>query len=541
MPWFTNFNAAGCEGDGTTPIPTGYTGPTKACDPEYKQNEFGVTAGGPIKKDKAFVFGYYDGYRLIQAGSSALQTVPTAQMIQGNFTDYGQGNPNGPSAGPWTQIPIYDPTTKTTCGPEICNNIITSTSSFDRVSSLILPFFPSPTITNPYAVVNNFGSTTPNPFSVNEWGTKADYVLNDKNRLSGLYTYGKATSPNVPLIPAPLGGGDQPSDNLTRNVRLNWNWTPRPDMSNQATLAWNAWDSGQPEVSPWAGKADWTSYLGIGGVSPNYATEFPNVQIGGTDFVGGGTPSVTNLHTTLFNDSFTWVKGKHTAKFGFQMSKGAQNSISPGGSAGRFNFSQLETGLPGVANTGAPFASYLLGLVDEATDLHYLVPGYARDGSYAAFAQDDFKVTRKLTLNLGLRWDLFLPETQRYNQKTWIDYAVPNPGANNILGILNAAHPGDESGLNTYYRQFSPRIGLAYSVNDKTVVRAAYGIYYAEGNALELSGGTFNEGYNGTIDVGPSQFRRHSGICLGHSSPARFYAKSGSDRVYRRWKLGRLI
>jgi hypothetical protein len=516
VPWFTNFNPGGCESNGTTPIAAGYTGATKACDPEYKQNEFGITAGGPIKKDKIFAFGYYDGYRLIQAGSSALQTVPTAQMLQGNFQDYGVGNPNGPSAGAWTQIPIVDPSLPAngrataptggaqfptaTCGPEVCNNII-NPLYFDRVSKLVNPFFPAPTITNPYTVANNYGSTTPNPFSVNEYGFKGDYVLNDKNRLSGLYSYGKQTTPNIPLIPAPLGGGDQPSDNITRNIRLNWNWTPRSDMSNQATLGVNQWNSGQPEVTPWAGKADWTSYFGIGGVSPNYPTEFPNIQIGGTDYVGGGTPSVTDLHTTIFNDSLTWVKGKHTLKFGFQMTKGAQNSISPGGSAGRFNFGNLETAAPGYTTTGAPFASYLLGVTDSATDYHFLVPGYARDSSYAAFAQDDFKVTRKLTLNLGVRWDLFMPETQRYNQKTWIDYSQPNPAANNIPGILNHATPGNETGLNTYYKQFSPRIGLAYSVDSKTVIRAAYGIYYAQGNALGLSGGTFNEGYNGTVNV----------------------------------------
>ena len=120
-----------------------------------------------------------------------------------------------------------------------------------------------------------------------------------------------------------MGGGDQPSQNLTRNIRLNWNFTPKPDLTNQATLAFNQWNSGTPEVTPWAGKADWTSYLGIGGVSPNYPTEFPNVQIGGTDYVGGGTPSVTNLHTTLPNDTMTWLRGKHTFKFGFQMRQGA--------------------------------------------------------------------------------------------------------------------------------------------------------------------------------------------------------------------------
>ncbi len=516
IPWFTNYNPGQCESNGTTPLPaTGYNGATKACQSEYKQNEFGVTAGGPIKKDKAFIFGYYDGFRLIQAGSSALQTVPTALMLQGNFQDWGTNN-IGPSSGSWTQIPIYDPSLPANgratanpnpngfpipvCGPEVCNNIINPTY-FDRVSKLVNPFFPAPTITNPYTVSSNYGSTTPNPFSVNEYGFKGDYVLNEKNRLSGLYSYGKQTSPNIPLIPAPLGGGDQPSDNLTRNIRLNWNWTPKSNMSNQATLAVNQWNSGQPEVSPWAGKADWTSYFGIGGVTPNYPTEFPNIQIGGTDYVGGGTPGVTNLHTTLFNDSFTWVKGKHTVKFGFQMSKGAQNSISPGGSAGRFNFGNLETAAPGNTLTGAPMASFLLGVTDSATDLHYLVPGYARDSTYGAFAQDDFKVSRKLTLNLGLRWDLFMPESQRYNQKTWIDYSQPNPGANKIPGILNHAQPGNETGLNTYYKNFGPRIGLAYTLDSKTVIRAAYGIYYAQGNASGLSGGTFNEGYNGTVNV----------------------------------------
>ncbi len=499
VPWFENYSPAGCEANGVTAITSGYTGVTKACNPEYKQNEFGVTAGGPIKKDKAFIFGYYDGFRLIQAGTTSLQTVPTAQMLQGNFQDYTVGNAAGTAV-----IPIYDPTTlatsPSTCGPEVCNNIV-NPAYFDRVSKLIIPLIPAPTDSNPYHVVNNYASTTPNPLSVNEYGFKGDYVLNAKNRLSGLYAYGKNSTPNVPSIPAPLGGGDQPSVLLDRNIRLNWNWTPKGNMSNQATAAWNEYDNGQPEVTPWAGKADWVSYLGIKGVSPNYPTEFPTIRINGIAWDGGGTPNVTNEHYSEVNDTMTWIRGKHTVKFGIQYMKGAENNISPGGSAGQFNFTNLETGNPGNPTSGAGAASFLLGLADEATDLHYLVPGYARDGSFAAFAQDDFKISKKLTLNLGVRWDLFQPESQRYNQKTWIDYALPNPGANGILGALNSAHPGDETGLNTYYKQFSPRIGLAYSLNDKTVVRAAYGIFYAEGNADMLSGGTYNEGYNGTVDI----------------------------------------
>ncbi len=502
VPWFENASPAGCESNGITTAAPGAG--VKACNPPYKHNEFGVTAGGPIRKDKIFIFGYYDGLRLIQSSSTSLQTVPTQMKLQGNFQDYTVGNAEGTAL-----IPIFDPslpasgrataTGAPVCGPEVCNNIV-NTAYFDRVSKLIIPLVPTPTDSNPYHVVNNFESTTPSPLTVNENGFKGDYVLNSKNRLSGLYGYGQNSTPNIPSIPAPLGGGDQPSIILDRYARLNWNFTPKGNLTNQATLAWNEYDNGTPEVSPWSGKADWVDYLGIKGTTPNYLTAFPTIRINGIAWDGGGSPNVTNEHYSEFNDTMTWIKGKHTVKFGFQMMKGAENSVSPGGD-GQFNFGNLETGNPGVANTGAGAASFLLGLADEATDLHYLVPGYARNGTYAAFAQDDFKFSRKLTFNLGLRWDLFLPESQRYNQKTWIDYSVPNPDANNILGALNSAHPGDETGLNTYYHQFSPRIGLAYSLNDKTVVRAAYGIFYAEGNALMLSGGTYNEGYNGTVDI----------------------------------------
>src|SRR5205823_12743411 len=136
---------------------------------------------------------------------------------QGNFTHYGTTD----SSGNFVMTPLYDPTTRTTCGPEICNNIVNS-QYFDPVSVKVLGLFPEPTNTSPSAVVNNFTSPTANTEQIDQWGLKGDYVVNDKNRLSVLYDYGKNSTPNTPLIPVPLGGGGQPSYNKTRNARINY-------------------------------------------------------------------------------------------------------------------------------------------------------------------------------------------------------------------------------------------------------------------------------------------------------------------------------
>ena len=462
----------------------------------YKHNEFGVTGGAPIKKDKAFIFGYYDGFRLTQGVSNGLATIPTEQMKQGDFTNYGTTDTNGV----FTMTPLYDPTTHTTCGPLICGNKI-SPSTFDPVSAKVIPLMPIPSNPDPRAVFNNYTSTVANPFSVNEWGLKGDYIINEKNRLNILYAYGKNSTPRIPLIPAPLGGGDQPSINETRNIRVNYNLVIKPNLINQATASLNQWNSGTQAVSTWAGKSDWVSYLGIKGVAPNYPTQFPQIVINGQSWDGGGGAGFSNQHAPGLNDTLTWIKGKHAVKLGFQWLRGASNDVSTGGSAGYFNFLNQETGLPGDSSTGIAFASFLLGRADEGRAYHFNAPAYSRNGYYAAFAQDDYKLTPKLTLNLGIRWDLFTPVVHRYNHKSWVNPTKTNPDLtpNTLLGVFETATPSNPSGMNTYYRDFSPRIGLAYSLNDKTVIRAGYGIFYAQGNGNRVDGTPTVQGYNGTV------------------------------------------
>ncbi len=457
----------------------------------YKQNEFGVNAGGPIKKNKAFIFGWYDGFRLSQGVATGLDTVPTLAMRNGDFTDYGTT-----TNGVFTQTPLYDPTTHTTCGPEICNNVVNS-AYFSPVSTKVLALIPKPSNTDPFQVVNNYTNGVVNPENIDEWGLKGDYVINEKNRLSVEYDNGNNTTPNINIMPVPLEGG-QPQVNRSRNARINYNMILKPNVINQVTLAWNLWTNGTEPVTNFGGRSNWDQYLGLKGFTPNPTWTFPHIVINGFSFDGGGQGGFDTQHFTEIDDNLSWIKGKHSAMFGFEFMRGADNGVNPGLTAGYFFFNPYETGIPSNPDSGISYASFLLGLSDQTQEYYFNVPNYARNNYFGAFGQDNYKITKKLTLNLGLRWDVFTPDVHKYNQKSWFSPTLPNPGAGNLPGALQFANAANPSGVNTYYNDISPRIGLAYALNSKTVIRAGYGIFYSQGNANRLDRGAYVQGYNGS-------------------------------------------
>ncbi len=474
-----------------------------------KQNEFGVTAGGPIKKNKAFIFGYYDGFRLVSSPSSALAVVPTAQMKEGDFTQF-TADPSAYDA------VLYDPSAvaagaaNPTCGPIICGNKIIDQTAISAISQKINPYFPAANANQNSNTPEfwNYINTVENPLSINMYGFKGDYIVNDRNRLSVLYDYGKNATPNIGEIAAPLGGGSWPSTILTRNVRVNWNLMLKNNVSNVAVASFNEWNSGTPPETTYGGKSDWVDYLGFKGFDPTEKTMFPQIVIDmpqemSDAFNGGGGEGVDDNHSEEFKDTLTWIRGKHTLKFGMDYQKDADNSVSPGGTAGFFQFTNTETGIASDPSSGSGFASYLLGYASNIHDTVYTTPAYSRDGYLGAFVQDDWKFSRKLTVNVGLRWDLFMPDYHEHGTKSWVDMSTPNPGAPGELGaLLFGTSAPLRSGVYTHFHAFAPRIGLAYSLNDKTVIRAAFGVYFAQGNADRASGGAYVQGYNLTPSIG---------------------------------------
>ncbi len=233
---------------------------------------------------------------------------------------------------------------------------------------------------------------------------------------------------------------------------------------------------------------------GLAGVNPP-GDIVPRVQFTDTYQNWGDETKNKGLqvnNTLQFGDTVSVFKGNHNMKFGADMRWQQTNGADSAGQQGLFAFSPNETALPtaaGRAATGNAFASYLLGAVDNASyNGLYVVPGL-RYQYKALFAQDDWKVSRKLTLNIGLRWDLFMPRHEHNTNISGFDPSLPNPGAGNLPGAIRflGNGPGRDntrsSFADTYYKAFGPRIGFAYQLDPHTVVRGGYGVSYGQGNA----------------------------------------------------------
>ena len=194
----------------------------------------------------------------------------------------------------------------------------------------------------------------------------------------------------------------------------------------------------------------------------------------------------------MLADAVTFVRGRHTIKVGFDYRR-LQNNFRANSATGTYSFSANETAMPtpaGRSTTGLAYASFLLGQVDNGTITVRDITNAMRFPYFAAYVQDDYKVSRKLTLNIGLRWDYMPPIIDANDNYSIMDPTVPNPGAGGRLGAMIFA--GDGPGRvgrsrlldKVDYKNFGPRIGLAYSINPKLVFRTAYGISYYPTGAL---------------------------------------------------------
>jgi hypothetical protein len=197
----------------------------------------------------------------------------------------------------------------------------------------------------------------------------------------------------------------------------------------------------------------------------------------------GDSTHYRNTETTFgVIDSLSAIRGKHTLKFGVEYQRHYDNGLTLSNGAGSFGFSNLETALPGSGSTGNAFASFLLGEVDSATSLFYSTELGVRWNYVSGYFQDDLKFTSKLTLNLGIRWDLQTPYTDPFHRLSYMDPSLPNPGAGNLPGAYVFAGSGPNafgtSIGDTHWKDLAPRVGFAYNVAKNWVVRSGYGLFY---------------------------------------------------------------
>ncbi len=472
--------------------------------PIEHQNEFGATISGPIKKNKLFFFGNYDGYRFDSATPPGFQSIPTAAERVGDFSAFPQL--------------IYDPTSATGTAPRtpFPNNVIPP-SRISKVSQSFQSYLPPATNG---AITNNYLATLPNLVNNDSTTDKVDYNLSDKHRIFALFSYGKYANPIVgsltPIststLPVPYTDGRGVIEYATLG-QIHDSYVISPTLVNQFSVS--ASRLFIPLTSNTA-SGNYPIKAGLTGLPPGIAsTGFPDIS-----FAGNNAPvswDGTNSHafneaqnTYDLQDNVMWTRGKHNVTVGFQYQALEDNENTPlTGTQAGFTFSNNETANFNstgtlVTTTGLGYASYLLGLVDSSVVTQNSVAETGgRYKTYAFYVQDDFKVSSRLSLNLGLRENIWSPFTEVHNVMSFFNPTLANPLAGGIPGALQFAGDGPDSchcstPVKQHNLNLAPRIGVAYRVDDKTVIRAGFGIFYAHAGGV---GGRTN-GRQGLSQVG---------------------------------------
>ncbi len=488
----------------------------QAAKTSYKQHEGGVTLGGPVKlpgydgTNKTFFF-FSMGIFYSRAGSGgALITVPTEAFKRGDFS--GLVNAQG------QQIPIYDPATTRPDGnggyvrDQFPGNIIPA----DRISPAarqILQYLPTPDLPG---ISNNFrdrkAPTWPS-FDTYTPILKINHNLTAAQRLSVMGTLQIRQrvlwgNPGSGLGDQPNWGDEQtnPLDWITDQSANSWKMRVNHDhvissrMINHLTLALDAYKNRGQNKTVGQG---WSEKLGLTGLPADNGV-FPGITF------SGGTAAPVNFgraydedwddFTMTLSDSLTWSVGKHTFKFGGEAGMYKVDRFSTGGVGGAYTFSNFTTSQPNAgaafSTRGNAFASFLLGEVYQASAL-IPVNTSVRFQRYAAFAQDEWRITPRLTLSYGLRWDYQPVRTEANDQLSTFDPTLPNPGAANLPGALAFTNTGGygRNFQDNWLGGFGPRLGVVYAMNDKTSFRATYGLYY---NATALQTQVVPLGYTAT-------------------------------------------
>ncbi len=467
---------------------------------DYKQSDFGVSAGGPVYipklyngKNKMFFFVAYEGFRNRIGATAQSNTIPTPEMLTGDFSNW--VNSKG------QQITIYDPaTTRTDANGKLIRDPFPGNKipqdRFDPLAAQLIQVYqsgpaklPAPNngavpgtvgyVQNNYLITQGSTSTPWNKFSV-----KVDYVFSDKNRVNFYFGNNNETNTAGPAGPAALPGyysNFQYQANTSDVYRGSWTHTFSPTLLNNFYGGVNNWQQIAGNANEDQG--NWKDKFCLPNV-PDCNKNLTTLLFTGDNLSQWGSYSSSGSHNPLFNfnDDLTWIRGRHTLKFGATYQKNYYAGFGEQGISGGVTFDPKETGLPGVtsftAGGGSSFASFLLGWADtgRTETFRYIGQEYVY---WAGYVQDDFHVNSKLTLNLGLRWETTLSPFEEYDRYSDFSPTTPNPAAGNRLGALLFAGTGEgRVGTRTLadnnYGGFGPRVGLAYSLDSKTVIRSSF-------------------------------------------------------------------
>ncbi len=408
--------------------------------PEFRRNQYGATVGGPIRKNKTFFFADWQGTRL-RTGTTRQSVVPTLAQRGGAFT-----------------TAIYDPATSPRT--PFPNNTI-PTNRFDPIAQQVLQHYPLPNV----SAANNFTLTGVEPDSQDQFDGRVDHIFTEKHRAFVRYSYLRDDDTPVPFLPD--GSGSLTTGvighAITRGDGLasEYDWTVSPSMLNQARFGYTRRDVDQTSLQ--------NGGITVPGAPASaFPSTLPIFTVTGFQQIGPTTAANSNFTTSVteFLDTFSMVRGRHTFKFGTDLRREALDIVNPANPTGSYAFTTTGSDSSTGAN-GNALASLLLGQVNAfSIDIQNQA---LKERAHIAefFAGDEWKVSNRLTVNLGVRYTLNFPSTEANHHD-----AVFNLNTQ-VLDFPRTARELECC-------DFGPRVGLAYRLGNSWVIRSGYGMVYFE-------------------------------------------------------------
>ena len=528
--------------------------------PPFTQNQFGANAGGRIMRDKLFWFGSYEGYRQ-RRGQSYLLTVPIPAFRSGDFSDLRDASGN--------LIPIYDPLT--TCGrlgnPACArdaqgNEIITRqqfpgnivpAQRLDPTAKILANFWAPPNLPGqPFTHINNFATNASVGGDNDQSNVRLDYNASDKQRIFGRYTHWT----NLSLAIDPYKTGicqDRCEETFTTQQFVfgdTYSFSPTTILDVRLNYLRFHYDRAPKSLG-----IDLTTFGLPATLNSQVAWKhIPTVVPQGFDAIWGtegtGSGIFARNDNYGFMPSLTQIKGRHTLKLGGEIRRLTHNYAQSNIPSGRFNFNNLITSAnpfsPGSSGSG--FASFVLGY---GTDGNVVTPSFtaAQQIYRALYLGDTFQVSKKVTLNLGVRYDLQGPWSERFDR---IDILLPtaeNPLAGPTglplrgrLGLVKSSDWESRNPVDMSKKMFNPRFGFAYRLGDKTVVRGGYGLFWLPSDVKWNDSpnnniiNTISTPWVATLDGGLTPFDR-----LSNPFPTGIVQPPGRNPSFQQTLLGKGI
>lgn len=449
--------------------------------PPFQRKQWGGSIGGPIRKDKLFYFGDYEGTRASGVYTETT-TVPTAAEKTGDFSD----------------VPtIYNPFDVDATGKRVpfgSNQIPASLQ--DPVALNMSKYYPAPNAAGegPYHI-NNYFDASSYPDNADKFDVRLDYYLNTRQTIFGRYSFADTTFG----APDHFHNGGDPgyylNDTRGQNVLMAYNFTVNPTTLFQVRYSFLRHAENQPPPAQLA-----STSLSSLGFAPSLAAEqtlkaLPDIGVSGLSGVGSMTYAMGFKFVSMNHDvivSLEKNKGRHDIKVGFEYRKDLENLGQPIAPNGSYSFDTTATSSTTYGNDGYGYASFLMGMGNPSEGQSFTQDIFTAESSpyFAPYAEDTFRITPNLTVVAGLRWDVFGGRNERYNRLEYFDpTAAYTVNGDSLTGgevfVRNGGSP-----FTSNWKNFGPRLSVSYRLSDRMVAHAGGGIFYGpSARSVGLSAG----------------------------------------------------